>query len=231
MAITKAELIELLNDVADETDVTETLKGIEGVAEIKEVEVPFDNTKLTVDDYKAILENNKVIQGYNKSQMDSAISKGVESFKAKKMPQIIADEIKKATAPKKETPEQKAQREQMEAMEARIKEMEEKNAETERKNAENEAKLAKEGRIKECRSYLSDMKYPKQVEKFIDFLVGEDMDVSKQNIDKLANSFTEYGQEVLNTDMNHNPFNPSSGSGSGTPANPMQAQVNQILGI
>ena len=66
-----------------------------------------------------------------------------------------------------------------------LKEMEEKNAATEKKNAENEAKLAHEGRIKESRTYLAEMKYPKQVENFLEFVVGEDMDISKQNIDKL----------------------------------------------
>ena len=74
------------------------------------------------------------------------------------------------------------------------------------------------------------MKYPKQVENFLEFVVGEDMDISKQNIDKLANAFSEYGQEVLKTDMTNNPFNPSGG-GNGDSVDPVQAQVNQILGL
>lgn len=226
--IIKKDLLEKLNDIDETADVTEILKGIDGIAEVKEI--PFDVNKLTVEDYKNILETNKAIQGYNQSQLDSAVSKGVESFKTKKMPGIIESEIKKATAPKHETPEQKAQREQMEAMETRLKEMEEKNAATEKKNAENEAKLAHEGRIKESRTYLAEMKYPKQVENFLEFVVGEDMDISKQNIDKLANAFSEYGQEVLKTDMTNNPFNPSGG-GNGDSVDPVQAQVNQILGL
>ena len=123
--IIKKDLLEKLNDIDETADVTEVLKGIDGIAEVKEI--PFDVNKLTVEDYKNILETNKAIQGYNQSQLDSAVSKGVESFKTKKMPGIIESEIKKATAPKHETPEQKAQREQMEAMETRLKEMEEKN--------------------------------------------------------------------------------------------------------
>lgn len=222
MTITKAQLIELLKDISDETDVTENLKEIEGVSEIKEI--PFDSSKLTVDDYKAILENNKVIQGYNKSQMDSAISKGVESFKTKKMPAIIQEEIKKAMAPQGETEEQKQAREKQEELEARLAEMEE-------KNAANEAKLAKESRIKEVRDYLTEKKYPKQMEKFIEYIVGEDIDESKKTTDSLANAFSEYGQQVLNTDMQNNPFNPSAGGNGGEPINPIQAEVNQILGL
>ena len=90
--IIKKDLLEKLNDIDETADVTEVLKGIDGIAEVKEI--PFDVNKLTVEDYKNILETNKAIQGYNQSQLDSAVSKGVESFKTKKMPGIIESEIK-----------------------------------------------------------------------------------------------------------------------------------------
>lgn len=229
MAITKKELIELLSEIDDNADVTDNLKGIEGVSE--KIEIPFDASKLTVDDYKSILEANKVIQGYNKSQVDSAVSKGVESFKSKKMPAIIQEEIRKATSPQPETPEQKAAREKQEDLERRLAEMEQKNAEIEQKNADAEARLAREGRIKEGRVYLTEKKYPKQLDKFLEYFISEDMDTSKSAIDEIAKAFTEYGQEVLSTDMQGNPFNPQSGGVPGTPVDPIQAQVNQILNI
>ena len=59
--IIKKDLLEKLNDIDETADVTEVLKGIDGIAEVKEI--PFDVNKLTVEDYKNILETNKAIQG------------------------------------------------------------------------------------------------------------------------------------------------------------------------
>ena len=101
---TKAELLELIKDIEDGVDVTEQLQGIEGVATT--VEVAADLNNITLDDYKSILESNKIIQGYNQSQIDSHVSKGVESFKKEKMQRYIDDAVKLATTPQDETPEQ-----------------------------------------------------------------------------------------------------------------------------
>ena len=65
--IIKKDLLEKLNDIDETADVTEVLKGIDGIAEVKEI--PFDVNKLTVEDYKNILETNKAIQGYNLKEL------------------------------------------------------------------------------------------------------------------------------------------------------------------
>ena len=71
----KSELLELLKDVEDDADINETIQGIEGLIK------PFDLSKITLEQYKEILENNEVIKGYNTSTLDSVRSKAVETYK------------------------------------------------------------------------------------------------------------------------------------------------------
>lgn len=119
----KSELLELLKDVDDNSDINETIQGIEGLAKSSKLDV----TKLTVEDYKNILENNDVIKGYNTSQLDSAISKAIAShdkkFTSEKLPKIIEEELKKRTNDGL-TPEQIEIKELKESIEAMKKEKE-----------------------------------------------------------------------------------------------------------
>lgn len=211
MAITKMELLNLLKDVADDTDVTEKLKGIEGVSE--KVEVPFNAENLTVDDYKKILETNKEVQGYNQSQIDSFVSKGVETFKQGKMQDYIKEAVKKATIPPEETPEQKE-----------IRELKEKFAQMENEKAETEKKLAREQLVKDARGYAEEKKYPTEL---LDFFVGADLDSSKANLDKMNEVINGIVKNAINKDVQNNSYEP----GGGGTVDPVQAQVNQILGI
>lgn len=116
----KSELLEKLKDINDDADINETILSIEDFAKSSELDV----TKLTIEDFKNILENNQVIKGYNTSQVDSAISKAInshdEKFKKDKLPKIIEDELKKRSN-KGLTPEQieiKELKAQMETMKA-----------------------------------------------------------------------------------------------------------------
>ncbi|MCI1478212.1 MAG: DUF4355 domain-containing protein [Clostridium beijerinckii] len=99
----KTELVKLIENLGDQDDVMETLKGIEGLSQ------PFDATKATLDDYKAMLENNAEVKGYYKSTFDSAVGKAVDShdkkFNEEKLPKIIEEEIKKRSNEGK-TPDQ-----------------------------------------------------------------------------------------------------------------------------
>ena len=115
----KSELLSKLSAIADDGDINETILGLD---EFKPK--GLDYNAITVDDYKAILENNQAIKVYNQSSLDSAISKAVESYKTKKLPQLVDEEIKKRNN-KDLTPEQieltelKAQIEQMKLDNAR----------------------------------------------------------------------------------------------------------------
>lgn len=117
----KSELLEKLKDIDDNTDINETILSIEDFAKSSS---KLDVSKLTIEDFKNVLENNQMIKGYYTSQMDSSISKAINSHDAKfqkeKLPKIIEDELKKRSN-EGLTPEQieiKELKTQMEAMKA-----------------------------------------------------------------------------------------------------------------
>ena len=101
----KVDLLKLIEGLGDEDNVLETLQGIEGLAKSSQLDV----TKLTIEDYKNILENNQVIQGYWTSQKDSAVSKAVDkalkNYEEKKLPLKI-EEAKKSWSNEGKTEEQ-----------------------------------------------------------------------------------------------------------------------------
>lgn len=98
----KSELLKLIETLGDDDSVLETLKGVEGLSQ-------FDATKLSIDDFKALLENNAEIKGYHTSTLDSQISKSVnshdEKFMKEKFPQLLQEELKRYSNEGK-TPEQ-----------------------------------------------------------------------------------------------------------------------------
>ena len=57
----KSELLEKLKDINDDTDINETILSIEDFAKSSS---KLDVSKLTVEDYKRILETNEAIKGY-----------------------------------------------------------------------------------------------------------------------------------------------------------------------
>ena len=114
----KKELIEKLKDIDDNANINETILAMEDFAKSSELDV----TKLTIEDYKNVLEKNETIKGYNQSQLDSAVSKAINShdnkFQKEKLPSIIEEELKKRSNEglTKEQIEIKELKEQMEAM-------------------------------------------------------------------------------------------------------------------
>lgn len=84
--------------------------------------------EFTLDHFQSFLDTNVDAQKVIQSRIDSAVSKGVESFKTNKLPSILQEEIAKRT---EKTPEQI----QMEEMKAEIANM---KAENTRKTIETE---------------------------------------------------------------------------------------------
>ncbi|MDU1603514.1 MAG: DUF4355 domain-containing protein [Clostridium sp.] len=106
----KSELLEKINNIADDADINETILGIEDFAKSSK----FDIKALDLDGFKNVLEQNEIAKSYFTSQLDSGISKAVnshdEKFKKEKLPSIIEEEIKKRDTSKL-TPEQQQLRE------------------------------------------------------------------------------------------------------------------------
>lgn len=161
LKMNKTELLEVLKEVGDNDDVLETLKGIEGLAKSSEL----DTSKLTIEDFKQILEKNEQIKGYNQSQLDSAVSKGVESFKNNKMQKYIDDALKESNN-KDKTPEQIKLEELQQQLD---------NMQKEKTRAEMSSKYTKVLGEKGLNA------------EFIDFVLGADDDSTTANIEKINN--------------------------------------------
>lgn len=182
----KSELLKLIEEVGDNDNVLETLKGIEGLANSS-----IDYSKLTVEEYKTILENNKEIKGYQTSLIDSAVSKGVESFKTKKMPQYIEDEIKKRDNSTK-TPEQI----ELEELKKQID-----NMQKEKARAELSSKYTK---------VLNEKKLPVE---FIDFILSDNEEIIESNIGKIETILTKAVSDGVKSKLGNGytpPKNPSN---------------------
>ena len=91
----KSELLEKLKDIADDADINEAILKMDDFAKSSEIDV----TKITLDDYKNMLANNEIVKAYFTSQLDSGISKAVNShdqkFMKEKFPKLLEEEIKK----------------------------------------------------------------------------------------------------------------------------------------
>lgn len=103
----KSELLEKLKDIDDNAEVDEALEGFAK---------PFDVNNITLEDYKNLLANNKEIKGYYTSQLDSKVSKGIESWKKNNLEKIVEERIK-AKSTEGLTEEQKQLKELQEQLE------------------------------------------------------------------------------------------------------------------
>lgn len=103
----KSELLEKLKDIDDNAEVDEVLEGFAK---------PFDVNNITLEDYKNLLANNKEIKGYYTSQLDSKVSKGIESWKKNNLDKLIEEGIK-AKSTEGLTEEQKQLKELQEQLE------------------------------------------------------------------------------------------------------------------
>lgn len=97
----KNELLELLKEIGDDQEINETILGIEDFAKSSE----FDVNKLTLEDFKKVITDNKEIHGYYTSEKDRAVSKGIETFKTNNLQNLIAEAVK-AKSNEGKTPEQ-----------------------------------------------------------------------------------------------------------------------------
>ncbi|GKX65830.1 DUF4355 domain-containing protein [Inconstantimicrobium mannanitabidum] len=174
----KKELLEKIKDLKDEDEV----KEIEGLAKSSELDV----NKLTLEDFKQILENNKEIKGYNQSQIDSAVSKGVESFKTKKMPTYIEEAIK-AKSNEGKTPEQL----KLEELQNQLDSMQK-----EKTRAEMQNKFTK---VLGEKGLSTDL---------IDFVLGNDDDSTNANIEKIGSIITSLTDNKVKDKLSNSSYVP-----------------------
>ncbi|KNF09309.1 hypothetical protein CLPU_3c00870 [Gottschalkia purinilytica] len=129
------------------------------------------NDTFTLDDFNNFLESNVEAQKILQSRIDSAVSKGVESFKQNKMPKLIQEEINKRSS---KTPEQL----QLEEMKQEIEKMKQENT---RKTIETE--IAKQAD-----------KLGIEVDFALDFCIDS---TSLENTLEKVNKFNEYVEKIV----------------------------------
>lgn len=185
----KTELLKLIEGLGDDDNVLETLQGIEGLAKSSDLDI----TKLTVEDFKNILEKNEQIKGYNQSNLDSAVSKGVESFKTNKMPSYLQEELKKVNN-KDKTPEMIALEEMQQKYNAMEKQMQMK---------ELGSKYSK---------VLSEKGLPLDL---VDYILSDGNEENiNSNIEKFSNMFSTVTDSKVNEKLNNNSYVPPKDNGT-----------------
>lgn len=173
----KSELIELIKEMEDDSNIDEVILG-QGFAK------PID-----LEGFKDLLANNEEIKGYHTSLLDSAVSKGVESFKKNKMPKYIEEEIKKKSNEGK-TPEQI----ELEELKNTIA-----NMQKEKARAELSSKYIK---------ILGEKKLPTEL---IDFILNDDETVIDNNITKFETLFNTYVDNGIKARIGDNTYTPPKG--------------------
>lgn len=136
----KSELLEKLKDIDDNAEVDEVLEGFAK---------PFDVNNITLEDYKNLLANNKEIKGYYTSQLDSKVSKGIESWKKNNLDKLIEEGIK-AKSTEGLTEEQKQLRE----LQEQIEKMKQEKAQAELLES-NRGKLKEQGLSEDLAKYVA----------------------------------------------------------------------------
>ena len=200
----KIELLKLIESLEDESDVLDTLKEQE---EIKGLIKPFDVEKITLEDFKKVITDNKEIKGYYTSEKDRAVSKGIETFKSNNLQKLIDEELKKKS------------NEGLSEEAIQLKELQAKFEALERKKTISELKgkytkfLAEKGLNAEL----------------VDFVFNEDEEIFNSNVERinniLQNSINLKTNEILN---NNEYIPPTSGGGS---INTAEEQLKKVLGI
>lgn len=200
----KIELLKLIESLEDEADVLDTLKEQE---EIKGLIKPFDVEKITLEDFKKVITDNKEIKGYYTSEKDRAVSKGIETFKSNNLQKLIDEELKKKS------------NEGLSEEAIQLKELQAKFEALERKKTISELKgkytkfLAEKGLNAEL----------------VDFVFNEDEEIFNSNVERinniLQNSINLKTNEILN---NNEYIPPTSGGGS---INTAEEQLKKVLGI
>ena len=189
----KSELIEKIKDIADDADINETIQGIDGLIK------PFDVKELDLDGFKNVLEQNSAAKNYFTGSIDSAVSKGVESFKKNTMPKYIKEAVDKALKESQEkelTPEQKQLKEAL----AKIDKMEAEKAQNELLKA-NEAKLKEVGLTTDLAKYIKD---DSDIEFFNNLISNTVNDKVKERLN--SNSYT-VPKIINNTTITKEQFN------------------------
>ena len=149
----------------------------------------LENTKpVAFETVKDFLEKDEAGKKYLQSVTDSAVTKGITTFKDKTLPTLLEEEIKKKFPG--ETEDQK-----------KLRQLEEKLAKA-------EADRKRESLINKALSYANEKKLPTG---FIDRFIDEDEDKTLANVQKFENLFNEAIKTGVEAKFKENGRQPEGG--------------------
>lgn len=176
------------------SELLDLLKDIQDDTDIDEI---VSQNYLNLDNFKKKLEEAE-FKSFMDSEKDKhsakAIATALDNFKKKDMQKLIDAEVLKKTGDN-ETPEQK-----------KIRELEEQFANLQKEKAKSEM-------ISKYKDVLTEKHIPTNL---IDFLLGEDDDLTNANIDLFENSMKEYIDNKVNDRIKDSSYIPPKGDNKKT---------------
>ena len=198
----KTDLIKLIEKIADDGDINEVILGADEFKELGKM----DLSKLTMEEFKTLMESNESVKGYMTSHDDSIRSKAVETFQNGKMKDIIkktVDEVKNG----KKTPEQ-------EALEKLQKQFE-----------DSQAELAKERTIGKYTKVLKDKGLPVEL---VDYIYGDGKDETiDKNIENIGSIFNNAIDSGVKSKLGNSSYTPPADDAT----NALNTQIAQAMGV
>lgn len=184
----KIDLLKLIEGLEDEADVLDTLKEQE---EIKGLIKPFDVEKITLEDFKKVIADNKEIKGYYASEKDRAVTKGIETFKSNNLQKLIDEELKKKS------------NEGLSEEAIQLKELQAKFEALEKEKTRSELK-GKYTKLLTEKGLNSEL---------VDFVFNEDEQIFNSNVDKINNILQKSINSKTNEILNNNEYIPPTSGG------------------
>lgn len=181
--MTKNELLALLAELKDEDVIDDKLPK----------QTQPQKQEVTLDFLKSQLTENKEFAGYVAAQKDSAVSKGINTWKENNLEKIIKEEIEKINN-KELTPDQK-----------RIAELEKKLAERE------EAERLLNAKNK----YIETLNGAKLPVGLVDYIFDGDEKNAEERVKGLNNVLSEYVNNTIKDRVKENSYTPPTGNPDG----------------
>ncbi|MDS0525464.1 DUF4355 domain-containing protein [Clostridium sp. SHJSY1] len=198
----KADLIKLIENITDDGDINETILGTDEFKDLGKL----DLSKLTAEDFQKLITENETIKGYNQSLIDSAVSKGVDTFQNGKMQEIIKKAVDEAKNGKK-TPEQ----EQLEQLQKQF--------------DDSQAELQKERTIGKYTKVLKEKNLPTDLVNFI-YGDGKEETIDK-NIETIGNIFSGAVDAGVKGKLGTSSYTPPADDATNT----LNAQIAAAMGV
>lgn len=197
----KKELAKLLEALKDDDNVDEILGGTEPVKALV-------SSGLTLDAFKAKLENDPNFKSFMDSEKDKHSKKAFETWKQNNLQKLLDDEIKKRYPDK--DPKDKA--------------LEDLKIEMEKMKAENLKKDLTNNTLK----VMTEKKLPTGL---VNLIVGADEDSTNKNLETLEKIFADHDEAIKTEILKDGTYKPGGQGGTKPTEEAVKGQINSVFGI